>query len=102
MSHFAKIDANGIVVAVIVAEQDYIDRRPDAGSWVQTSYNTFGGINSRGTPAIRKNFAGVGYTYDQSRDAFIAPKPDPAATLDEATCLWVMPPTDVPPVVGGA
>ncbi len=78
MSHFAKIE-DGIVTNVIVAEQDYIDTQD--GTWVQTSK----------TRAIRKNYAGVGYTYDSSKDAFIAPQPYPSWTLDDDTCLWEPP-----------
>jgi hypothetical protein len=86
MSHFARVE-NGVVTAVIVAEQDFIDTLPDPSSWVQTSYNTHGGQHPNGTP-LRKNYAGIGYTYDAVRDAFIPPKPDPTWILDEATCLW--------------
>tara|TARA_Y100000310_G_scaffold333185_1_gene410205 strand:- start:23 stop:379 length:357 start_codon:yes stop_codon:yes gene_type:complete len=95
MSHFAKIE-NGIVTQVIVAEQDFIDDRD--GQWVQTSYNTRGGVhyapNSNDPDngiALRKNYAGVGYTYDSERDAFIPPKPYDSWTLDEATCTWEAP-----------
>lgn len=84
MAHFAKIES-GIVTEVIVAEQDYIDTL--SGTWVQTSYNS----------NIRKNFAGKGYTYDLTKDAFIAPKPFNSWTLNESTCRWEAPvsfPTD--------
>jgi len=68
MSHFAKIK-DGIVTNVIVAEQDFIDTQE--GTWVQTSYNTYGGQHKLGgTPLLRKNYAGIGYTYDSTRDAF--------------------------------
>lgn len=70
MSHFAKIE-NGIVTEVIVAEQDFIDTLD--GQWVQTSYNA----------NIRKNFAGIGYTYDEQEDAFIPPKPFASWVLNE-------------------
>ena len=89
MSHFAKIE-NTIVTEVIVAEQDFINSGAvgDSFLWVQTSY----------TNSFRKNYAGVGYTYDSVRDAFIAPKPFPSFILNEATCRWEAPvayPTEV-------
>ena len=100
MSHFAEIDENNIVVRVLVVEQEVIDSSlfgsPD--KWIQTSYNTKGGIHyapDSNTPdggiALRKNYAGTGYTYDKSRDAFIHPKPFPSWILDEDTCLWDSP-----------
>jgi len=103
MAHFAKVE-KGIVTKVIVAEQDFIDRIVDdtPGTWVQTSYNTKGGVhyapNSWETDdgvALRKNFAGFGYTYDKVRDAFYEPKPYPSWTLNEDTCQW-NPPTPHP------
>lgn len=87
MSHFAKIE-NGIVTQVIVAEQDFIDKID--GEWVQTSYNTRGGQHPEGRP-LRMNYAGIGYTYDSERDAFIPPKPFDSWLLDESTCLWEAP-----------
>ena len=95
MSHFAKVE-NGIVVQVIVAEQDVIDTGIFGHGWVQTSYNTHGGQHPEGRP-LRKNYAGIGYTYDAQRDAFIPPKPFASWTLNESTCLWDAPvamPTD--------
>jgi hypothetical protein len=95
MSHFAKVE-NGIVTQVIVAEQDVIDSGLFGTGWVQTSYNTRGGQHPEGRP-LRKNYAGVGYTYDVARDAFISPQPYASWTLNEATCLWEAPtpePTD--------
>jgi hypothetical protein len=89
MSHFAKIE-NGIVTQVIVAEQDVIDSGLFGTGWVQTSYNTYGGQHPEGRP-LRKNYAGIGYTYDTGRDAFISPKPYSSWTLDEQTCLWSAP-----------
>ena len=88
MSHFAKLD-NNVVTQVIVAEQDFINSGlvGDSFLWVQTSYNG----------NFRKNFAGVGHTYDKTRDAFIPPQPYPSWVLDEDTCLWDSPvpyPTD--------
>ena len=96
MSHFARITAQGIVEQVIVAEQDFIDTFPDRTSWVQTSYNTYGGQHPEGRP-LRKNYAGIGYSYDSVRDAFIPPKPYESWVLNENTCLWDAPtpcPTD--------
>ena len=95
MAHFAKIE-NNIVTQVIVAEQAVIDSGLFGAGWVQTSYNTHGGQHPENRP-LRKNYAGVGYTYDSSRDAFIPPRPYPSWSLDEATCLWTAPtpmPTD--------
>lgn len=89
MSHFAKVE-NGIVTRVIVAEQDVIDSGLFGTGWVQTSYNTRGGQHPNGTP-LRKNYAGVGYTYDEQRDAFIPPKPFASWLLNEDTCLWDAP-----------
>ncbi len=89
MSHFAEINSDSIVQRVIVAEQDFINSGAvgDSFNWVQTSYNG----------NFRKNYAGTGYTYDKTRDAFIAPQPYPSWTLVEATCQWDSPipyPTD--------
>jgi hypothetical protein len=96
MSHFAKVE-NGLVVSVIVAEQDVIDSGIFGHGWVQTSYNTHGGQHANGGTPLRKNYAGVGYTYDSGRDAFIPQKPFPSWLLSEDTCLWSAPtpmPTD--------
>lgn len=91
MSHFAKVE-NGIVREVLVISQDVIDTGAfgDPSLWVQTSYNTQGGQHPEGRP-LRKNFAGVGYTYDAERDAFIPPKPFASWVLNEETCLWDAP-----------
>jgi hypothetical protein len=91
MSHFAKV-IDGIVTEVLVIEQDVIDTGlfGDPSLWVQTSYNTYGGQHPEGRP-LRKNYAGVGYTYDAVRDAFIAPQPFASWTLNDATCLWDAP-----------
>jgi|TARA_R110001592_G_scaffold163373_1_gene397290 hypothetical protein len=78
MSYFAKIN-NEIVEKVIVAEQNFIDIQE--GTWVQTSYNG----------NFRKNYAGIGYTYDETRDAFYTPQPYPSWTLNETTCQWEAP-----------
>lgn len=97
MSHFAKV-CDGIVTKVIVAEseffQTFVDSSP--GEWIQTSYNTHGGQHPEGLP-LRKNYAGIGYSYDYVRDAFIPPKPYASWLLNEETCLWDAPiayPTD--------
>ena len=92
MAHFAKIN-NGIVQQVIVAEPEFFDTFVDSspGEWIQTSYNTYGGVHKLGGTPLRKNFAGVGYTYDSTRDAFYAPQPYPSWTLNETTCLWECP-----------
>ena len=102
MAHFAKIDSSGIVTQVIVIKndiliengvekeqkgKDFIQGLFGSGTWVQTSYNG----------NMRKNYAGIGYTYDSTRDAFIPPKPFASWTLNENTCLWEAPvdhPTD--------
>jgi len=107
MGHFAKVN-NGIVEQVIVAEpeffQTFVDSSP--GEWIQTSYNTRGGVHYQPdsnepsadqTKALRKNYAGLGFTYDRTRDAFIPPKPYASWVLNETTCLWESPipyPTD--------
>jgi hypothetical protein len=89
VSHFCKV-VNGIVTQVIVAEPEFFDTFVDSspGEWVQTSYNTHGGQHPEGRP-LRKNYAGIGFTYDKERDAFIPPKPEGDYALDEETCLWV-------------
>jgi len=99
MGHYAKVVDN-IVTKVIVAEADYFDTFVDtsAGKWIQTSYNTYGGKHYNpetreeddGTP-LRKNFAGVGFTYNAEKDAFIPRKPFQSWVLDEDTCLWEAP-----------
>lgn len=90
MAHLAKIE-NGIVVQVIPASQDAIDAGMFDSSWVQTSYNTLGGQHRLGGTPLRKNYAGIGYTYDSERDAFIPPKLFPSWVLNETTCLWNAP-----------
>jgi hypothetical protein len=93
MSHFAQIDSNNIVLTVIVAEQEFINSGAvgDPARWIQTSYNTQGGVHALGGIPLRKNYAGIGYTYDRIRDAFIAPSPYPSWILNEDTCLWAAP-----------
>lgn len=90
MSHFAKV-SDGIVVQVIVAEQDFIDTFADKDRWIQTSYNTIAGQHVNGGTPLRKNFAGVGFSYDAEKDAFIPPKPYDSWTLNEETCQWDSP-----------
>jgi len=92
MAHFAKVQ-DGIVTKVIVAEPDFFDTFVDdsPGEWIQTSYNTIGGTHTLGGTPLRKNYAGVGFTYDRVLDAFIPPQPYPSWVLNEDTCLWVAP-----------
>jgi len=82
---------------VIVAEQDFINSGAvgDPSMWIQTSYNTFAGEHKNGGTPLRKNYAGIGYSYDSSRDAFIPPKPYDSWTVNENTGLWD-PPTPYP------
>jgi len=99
MSHFAQIDENNIVTQVIVIEQDVVDTGlfGNPSSWIQTSYNTRGGVHTQGGTPLRKNYAGIGYTYDSTRDAFISPKPYNSWVLNETSCLYEAPtpmPTD--------
>jgi hypothetical protein len=91
MAHYAKV-VNRLVTKVIVAEAEFFDTFIDdsPGEWIQTSYNTHGGQHPEGRP-LRKNYAGVGYTYDKTLDAFIPPKPFASWILDEETCLWNAP-----------
>jgi len=107
MGHFAKI-VDGKVSQVIVAEADFFDTFVDSspGQWIQTSYNTRGGVHyepnsdtpsADQTKALRKNYAGIGFSYDPVRDAFIPPQPFNSWLLDEQTCQWNAPtpaPTD--------
>jgi hypothetical protein len=88
MSHFAKIE-DGVVTNVLLADQAFIDTQE--GTWVQTSYYTFGGIHTDGGTPLRKNYAGIGFTYDSSKDAFIPPKPFNSWVLNETTCQWDAP-----------
>jgi hypothetical protein len=92
MAHFAKV-TDGIVVQVIVAEPEFFDTFVDSspGQWIQTSYNTHGGVHTLGGTPLRKNYAGIGFTYDQTRDAFIPPQPFASWTLNEDSCLWEAP-----------
>ena len=97
MAHFAKVES-GIVTQVTVAEQDFIDTLPDKDKWIQTSYNTRGGkhydpntgLEDSGTP-LRKNYAGVGYKYDQLGDAFYSESPYPSWSLNTTSYSWEPP-----------
>jgi hypothetical protein len=98
MAHYAKV-VNNLVTQIIVAEAEFFETFVDTspGEWIQTSYNTHGGVHSLGGTPLRKNYAGVGYTYNKELDAFIPPKPFASWVLDEETCLWNAPvarPTD--------
>ena len=94
MSHFAKLDKNNIVTFVTVGrqeddgkEQELYERTGDV--YKQTSYNTYGGVHVLGGTPLRKNYAGIGYTYNETLDAFIPPKPEEGEwVLNEDTCLW--------------
>jgi hypothetical protein len=101
MTHFAKVQ-DGLVTQVIVAEAEFFETFVDTspGEWIQTSYNTRGGVHynpETGEPSddqsksLRKNYAGIGYTYDKELDAFIPPKLHASWILDEGTCLWNAP-----------
>jgi len=102
MARFAKLGAGNIIEKVVVVSNDIATTEQagveflqnlygDRATWKQTSFNTRGGVHIlEGTP-FRKNFAGIGYKYDQTRDAFIEPKPYPSWTLNETTCLWEAP-----------
>ena len=110
MSHFAKLDENNVVIFVTVGRDEDNGKEAELSArtgdvYKQTSYNTRGGVHYQAdnTPsadqskAFRKNYAGLGYTYDEARDAFIPMKPYPSWVLNEQTCLWDAPvayPTD--------
>ena len=97
MAHFAQIDENNIVTKVLVIDQETVNTGlfGDPSTFIQTSYNTYGGEHKLGGTPLRKNYAGIGYTYDKQRDAFYAPQPFPSWTLNEESCLWE-PPTPMP------
>ena len=105
MAHYAFLNMQNVVTEVIVGKEEtdgptnweihYGNIREQVSK--RTSYNTYGGVHSSGGVAFRKNYAGIGYTYDETRDAFIPPKPYDSWTLNETTCLWEAPtayPTD--------
>ena len=113
MASFAKIGLNNKVIEVLSVHNnelkdsndveqevngiDFLTKLTGWSIWKQTSYNTHGGVHSSDGTPLRKNHAGIGYTYDEDRDAFISPKPYASWTLNETTCLWEAPvayPTD--------
>ena len=99
MAHWAEIDENNIVVRVLVVSDEQDHRGQDflsndlnlGGTWKKTSYNTLAGIHQLGGTPFRKNYAGIGYSYDSTRDAFIPPKPFNSWILNEDTCIWEAP-----------
>jgi hypothetical protein len=96
MSHFAKLDENNVVVFVTVGRQEDDGKEAELSArtgeiYKQTSYNTFAGKHRLGGIPFRKNFAGIGFTYDEQRDAFIPPKPFTSWVLNEDTCQWQAP-----------
>jgi len=99
MAHFAEVNEENIVTRVLVVDNSEENNGQVflaetfglGGTWIKTSYNTFGGVHSNGGTPLRKNYAGIGYTYDSSRDAFIPPKPYASWLLNEDTCLWDAP-----------
>jgi hypothetical protein len=105
MAHFAKLDENNVVVFVTVGRQEDDGLEAELSErtgevYKQTSYNTHGGVHynpetgaasADQSKALRKNYAGIGYIYDEARDAFVAPQPFPSWSLDEETCWWVSP-----------
>jgi hypothetical protein len=98
MAHWAEIDENNIVIRVLVTDNDAPNEGYDwlvdnlGGTWIQTSYNTLGGIHLLDGTPLRKNYAGIGMTYDETRDAFYGPKPEGDYwVLDEETCHWINP-----------
>jgi hypothetical protein len=89
MSHFAKLDQNNIVVFVTVGREEDDGKEAELSArtgdrYVQTSYNTHGGVHLLGGTPLRANFAGIGYTYDETSDVFYPPQPFPSWTLDDA------------------
>lgn len=102
MAHYAFLDKNNVVTRVIVGrdEDDLVDGVTDWETYYgdnagqvckRTSYNTYGGVHTQDGTPLRFNYAGIGYTYDEERDAFIPPKPFDSWVLNEATCLWEAP-----------
>jgi hypothetical protein len=99
MAHWAEIDENNIVIRVVVGDNNELDEGYQwimdnlGGRWIKTSYNTCQGVHTEGGVPLRKNFAKVGSTYDEVRDAFIPPYPSVGKKwiLDEETCFWVAP-----------
>jgi len=99
MAHYAFLDANNIVTEVIVGKDEGesgIDWEQHYGEFrgqtcKRTSYNTYGGFHKNGGTPYRKNYAGIGYAYDATRDAFISPKPFASWSLNETSCIWEAP-----------
>jgi hypothetical protein len=107
MATFAKIGLNNKVIEVLSVHNnelldsngveqetigiDFLTKLTGWSIWKQTSFNTIGGVHKLGGTPLRKNHAGIGYTYDEDKDAFIAPKPYPSWTLNDTTCLWEAP-----------
>jgi hypothetical protein len=98
MAHWAEIDSDNIVTRVLVVADDKEDGQTFlaedlglGGTWKKTSYNTIGGVHTLGGTPFRKNYAGVGFTFDAAKDAFIPPKPFASWTLNADTCLWEAP-----------
>jgi hypothetical protein len=99
MAHYAFLDENNIVTEVIVGKnegEDGVDWEAHYGAFrgqtcKRTSYNTYGGVHANGGTPFRKNYAGLGYTFDSERDAFIPPKPFASWILNEESCLWEAP-----------
>lgn len=95
MAHYAKLDENNIVVRVnVVGDENDSEEwcaQEWGGTWKKTSYNTEHGIHRNGGTPFRMNYAGIGYTYDAEKDAFIPPKPYPSWLLNEVICDWYAP-----------
>jgi len=96
LAHFAKLDENNIVIFVTVGRDEDNGKEEELSArtgdiYKQTSYNTYGGIHLLGGTPFRKNYAGIGFTYDGQKDAFIPPKPFNSWVLNEETCLWESP-----------
>jgi len=94
MAHFAEIDENGVVLRVLVVDnaQNFLANTLGlGGTWVKTSYNTIGGVHTSGGTPFRKNYAGIGFTYDATRDAFVPTKPYDSWVLNEEKCIWEAP-----------
>ena len=100
MAHYAVLDENNIVTQVFVGK----DEGEMDWDWElyygakRTSYNTHGGVHSEDGTPLRKKYAGIGYTYDEARDAFIPPQPYPSWTLNDDTCLWDCPVEEPAPI----
>jgi hypothetical protein len=100
MAHFAKLDENNIVIFVTVGRDEDNGKEAELSArtgdvYKQTSYNTVGSVHAGGGIPYRKNYAGIGYTYDAQRDAFIPPQPFASWLLNEQSCQWE-PPVPVP------